>query len=218
MKSKLDMYELPLFPLNVVLFPGMPLPLHIFEERYKAMIADCIRDARPFGVVLVEQGAAEGDPAQPVAVGCTAEIAQVQPLDQGRMLIMTVGRERFRIVRLEQSQPYLVGLVEPAPLDTEDEVWEAQGADALEPLVIEYLNKLAQMGNVEVEPHQIPGDPEGLIYLAATLIQLPTEAKQALLAIDRASDLTRALRLVYRRELALMRTLPGEDIGIFSLN
>jgi len=219
MKSKLEMYELPLFPLNVVLFPGMPLPLHIFEERYKTMIADCIRDNRPFGVVLVDGGAAEeGAPAQPVAVGCTAEIAQVQPLDQGRMLIMTVGRERFRIVRLEQSNPYLVGLVEPAPLDTEDEEWEAQGTDALEPLVIEYLNKLARVGNVEMEPHQIPSDPEGLIYLAATLIQLPTEAKQALLSIDRASDLARALRLVYRRELALMRTLPGADIGIFSLN
>lgn len=218
MKSKLDMYELPLFPLNVVLFPGMPLPLHIFEERYKTMVADCIRDNRPFGVVLVEGSADDGAPAQPVAVGCTAEIAQVQSLDQGRMLIMTVGRERFRVVRLEQSSPYLVGLVEPAPLDTEDEEWEAQGTDALEPLVIEYLNKLARVGNVEVEPHQIPSDPEGLIYLAATLIQLPTETKQALLTIDRASDLARALRLVYRRELALMRTLPGADIGIFSLN
>ena len=69
MKSKLEMYELPLFPLNVVLFPGMPLPLHIFEERYKAMVADCIRDNRPFGVVLVEGSADDGAPAQPVAVG-----------------------------------------------------------------------------------------------------------------------------------------------------
>ena len=79
----------------------MPLPLHIFEERYKAMIADCIRDERPFGVVLIAEGAAEGDtPVTPHAIGCTAEITQVQPLDDGRMLIVSVGRERFRIVRL----------------------------------------------------------------------------------------------------------------------
>lgn len=219
MMSKLEMYELPLFPLNVVLFPGMPLPLHIFEERYKEMIADCIRQNRPFGVVLIEEGSAEQGPiARPVAVGCTAEIAQVQPLDQGRMFIMTVGRERFRIVRLDYGKPYLVGMVEPAPLVTEDEEWETQGVAELEPLVIEYLNKLAHVGSIEVEPDQIPNDPEGLIYLAATLIQLPVEEKQAFLSIDRASDLSRALRHVYRRELSLMKVMPGDDIGIFSLN
>lgn len=219
MRSRLEMYEIPLFPLNVVLFPGMPLPLHIFEERYKEMIADCIRENQPFGVVLAEEVFGEGEPeANPEAIGCTAEIAQVQPLEQGRMLIMTVGRERFRIVRLDHGKPYLVGIVEPAPLDTADEEWETQGTETLEPLVIEYLNKLARVSNVDVKPNQIPNDPEGLVYLAATLIQLPTDDKQALLAIDRASDLTRALRNVYRRELAFMQTIPGDDIGIFSLN
>lgn len=219
MRSRLEMYELPLFPLNVVLFPGMPLPLHIFEDRYKEMIADCIRENRPFGVVLIEEGSAEDSPAaHPVAIGCTAEIAQVQPLDQGRMFIMTVGRERFRIVRLDYDKPYLVGMVESAPLDTEDEEWQTQGAEALEPLVIEYLNKLARVGSIEVEPDQIPNDPEGLVYLAATLIQLPTEEKQSFLSIDRASELTHALSRVYRRELSLMKTMPGDDIGIFSLN
>jgi Lon protease-like protein len=219
MRSKLEVYELPLFPLNVVLFPGMPLPLHIFEERYKEMIADCIRENRPFGVVHIEESSAELDvTAKPIAVGCTAEIAQVQPLEQGRMFIMTVGRERFRVVRLEHGKPYLVGMVVDAPLDTEDEEWETQGTDALEPLVIEYLNKLAHAGSVEVEPEQIPNDPEGLVYLAATLIQLPTDEKQAFLSIDRASELARALGRVYRRELSLMRTMPGDDIGIFSLN
>jgi len=219
MKSKLDMYELPLFPLNVVLFPGMPLPLHIFEDKYKEMIADCIREDRPFGVIQMERNT-DGERAvdMPVSVGCTAEIARVQPLEQGRMLIMTVGRERFRVVELNYGKPYLVGLVAPAPLDTADETWEMGGAELLEPLIIEYLNKLALVGSVEVEPHQIPSDPEGLVYMAATLIQLPMEDKQALLAIDRASDLARALGHVYRRELALMQTIPGEDIGIFSLN
>lgn len=219
MVSKLEKYELPLFPLNVVLFPGMPLPLHIFEERYKVMIADCIRENRPFGVVLLDDDSdVDEGLMKPVAVGCTAEIAQVQPLDQGRMYIMTIGGERFRVVGVEYGRPYLVGTVIPAPLEIEDEVWEMQGADELEPLVIEYLNLLSRVGDIEVEPDQIPSDPEGLVYLAATLIQLPTDEKQELLAIDRASDLARVLGHVYRRELALMQHMPREDIGIFSMN
>lgn len=219
MNSKLEMYELPLFPLNVVLFPGMPLPLHIFEDRYKEMVADCIRENRPFGVVHIEEGMdEEGGLASRVAVGCTAEIAQVQPLEQGRMLIMTIGRERFRVVELNYEKPYLVGLVAPAPLNVEDEDWEMDGTEHLEPLMIEYLNKLAILGNVEVEPNQIPNDPEGLVYMAATLIQLPIAEKQAFLAIDRASDLTRALHRSYQRELSLMQNIPADDIGIFSLN
>lgn len=219
MNSRLEMYEIPLFPLNVVLFPGMPLPLHIFEERYKTMIADCIRDNQPFGVVMIEEGSAEyGAPAKPVAVGCTAEIAQVQPLDEGRMFIMTVGRERFRIVRLEYDKPYLVGTVAPAPLNIEDEARAVEGAEILEPLVLAYLYKLARFGNIELDADQIPSDPAGLAYLAATVIQLPTEEKQAFLAMDHAADLVHALGHVYRRELALMQTMPAEDIGIFSLN
>ena len=125
MKSKLEMYELPLFPLNVVLFPGMPLPLHIFEDRYKEMMADCIREGQPFGIIHLEESTDDDDPMiGDIAVGCTAEIAQVQPLDQGRMLIMAIGRERFRVVEFNHDKPYLVGLVAPAPLNVEDEIVE----------------------------------------------------------------------------------------------
>ena len=213
------MYELPLFPLNTVLFPGMPLPLHIFEERYKAMVADCIRDGRPFGVVLIAEGMAEGGPpATPHAVGCTAEIAQVQPLEEGRMLIVTVGRERFRIVRLKQAEPYLVGLVEPAPLLAEDEEQLAAGAARLEPLVSDYLDRLARLGHMEGRPDTALDDPATLAYLGAALIQLPPEQKQALLALDRLTELTAALRHIYRNELALMQTMPSGDIGLFSVN
>lgn len=219
MRSKTDMYELPLFPLNTVLFPGMPLPLHIFEERYKEMVADCIRENRPFGVVLIAEGQAESGPlAKPYAIGCTAEIAQVQPLEQGRMLIMTVGRERFRIRRLEYGRPYLVGMVEPAPLETEPDEELSLQADALYPLVVDYLQKLATIGSIEFEADQIPDDPVALIYLAATLIQVPADEKQAFLSANRASELGRNLTRAYRRELAHMATMPTEDIGIFSLN
>jgi Lon protease-like protein len=213
------MYEIPLFPLNTVLFPGMPLPLHIFEERYKEMIAVCLQEGRPFGVVLIEEGAAERGPlAKPHAVGCTAEIAQVQPLEEGRMLIMTVGRERFRIVRLEYGRPYLVAQVEPVDLVDEDSATLSAESEQLTPLVTEYLEILARSGNVEYEAEQIPDDPLSLVYLAATLIQLPPEEKQSFLAMNRPTQLMHALQRVYRSELALMRWMPVGDIGIFSLN
>ena len=213
------MYELPLFPLNTVLFPGMPLPLHIFEERYKAMIADCIRDGRPFGVVLIAEGAAEGGPpATPHAIGCTAEVVQVQPLEEGRMLIVTIGRERFRIVRLQRAEPYLIGMVEPVPLLDEDEEQLAESAARLGPLVSQYLDKLAQLGHLAARPDAPPDDPTALAYLGAALIQLPPEQKQALLSLDRVTELSAALRRVYRGELALMQTMPSGDIGLFSLN
>lgn len=213
------MYEIPLFPLNTVLFPGMPLPLHIFEDRYKEMVSDCLNSGQPFGVVLVEEGETGGDPlARPHMIGCTAEIAQVQPLDGGRMLILTVGRERFRIVRFDYGKPYLVGVVEDAPLLDETEASLLEVTAELEPLVEEYLEILARAGSVEYEGDQLPEESLELIYLAATLIQLDAGEKQELLDADRASNLAHKLTRLYRRELELLRWLPVEDIGIFSLN
>src|SRR5205814_5524803 len=84
-----------LFPLNTVLFPGMPLPLHIFEERYKLMIGRCLEEERPFGVVLIQSGPEVGGTAVPHRVGTTAHIAAVRRLDDGRMNLIAIGQERF---------------------------------------------------------------------------------------------------------------------------
>jgi Lon protease-like protein len=85
------LHEIPLFPLNTVLFPGMPLPLHIFEDRYKGMINQSIQEATPFGVVLIREGAEVGDTAIPYDVGTSAFVTQVERLPDGRMNINTVG-------------------------------------------------------------------------------------------------------------------------------
>ena len=104
--------ELPLFPLNnVVLFPGMPLPLHIFEERYKDMIGACAERQEPFGVLLIKDGTEVGEPATPHTIGTTARIAQVQRLQEGRLNILTRGENRFELVQTVQEAPYMVGLV-----------------------------------------------------------------------------------------------------------
>ena len=89
---------LPLFPLEqVVLFPGMSLPLRIFEERYKVMIGACQVTDQLFGVLLIRSGSEVGAPAQPERVGCTARMLRIDRLPDGRMTILTIGEQRFRL-------------------------------------------------------------------------------------------------------------------------
>jgi Lon protease-like protein len=92
---------LPLFPLDVVLFPGTPLPLHIFEPRYKEMIGECLAQKSSFGIVrALEQAFAE--------VGCTAEIITVtKEYSDGRLDIVTEGRKRFELLRVDQERSFL---------------------------------------------------------------------------------------------------------------
>jgi Lon protease-like protein len=104
--------RIPLFPLDVVLFPGMPLPLHIFEPRYKIMIARCLSEQIVFGVLLAKEDGI-------VKVGCTAEIVQkLKDHPDGRMDIMTEGRSIFRLVEMLEEKEYYEGLVEYFPDDT----------------------------------------------------------------------------------------------------
>lgn len=92
---------LPIFPLDVVLFPGTPLPLHIFEPRYREMIAECIEQKKPFGMVRAKENAV-------AEIGCTAEILEVtKQYEDGRMDIATEGKQRFAIVQLNHDRPYL---------------------------------------------------------------------------------------------------------------
>src|SRR5918911_4180247 len=105
------LYNVPVFPLNTVLFPSLPLPLHIFEERYKLMIGTCAVTDREFGVCLIKEGVEVGGPAEPYEVGTVARIAEVERMPDGRMNLMTFGTERFRIAELTQHEPYLIGRV-----------------------------------------------------------------------------------------------------------
>src|SRR5690242_13315190 len=104
--------EVPLFPLDVVLFPGTALPLHIFEPRYRQMIADCVSEDMPIGIVLVKPGS-EYLQEIPYAIGTMAEIRNLDRLPDGRYTLIAVGTSRFRIVNQHRQKPYLSALVEP---------------------------------------------------------------------------------------------------------
>jgi Lon protease-like protein len=218
------MFELPLFPLNTVLFPGTPLQLHIFEDRYKLMIGTCIQNRQPFGVTLIRHGAeAGGVLAEPNLVGCSAQIIHVQRLDQGRMNIVALGKERIRILSVDREAfPYLVGRVEDYPMTNPNPEITMQRAEGLRPLVERFIQVLVEAGGSQFDLRNMPEDPLALANMAATLLQISPEQKQKLLAQDQADELLANLQEVYRRELALLRALMVENsaqqIGSFSQN
>jgi uncharacterized protein len=121
--------ELPLFPLHTVLCPGVALPLHIFEERYRAMVARCLDEGRPFGVVLIRDGReVGGGPTSIATVGTIAEIREAGKFSDGRYELLVVGANRFRIESVTVGrEPYLLGDVE----EIDDVVGDPDAARAL---------------------------------------------------------------------------------------
>jgi Lon protease-like protein len=216
------MFELPLFPLNTVLFPGMPMALRIFEERYKLMIGKCIEEERPFGVVLIKKGSEVLGPiAEPHLVGCTAEIIEVEELKHGRMNIGAIGRERFQIVSLNQDSSYLVGQVERFPLIGDDSEIMDTAARRLRPWVINYMDELSRIEGLELDSLEVPEEPKPMAYLAATLLQIPPGQKQKLLATEQATKMLVDMHALYRREVAFLKVMiehDEADQGSFSLN
>jgi uncharacterized protein len=170
--------DLRLFPLNSVLFPGMRMPLHIFEERYKIMIRECIEEDAPFGVMLIRSGAEVGGTAVPHDIGTTARILQVEYLDDGRMNIFAIGGERFRTVAINTTQPYLrgeVSILEQQP-STDSAYAAVQRARTI---FDDYLKTYLALGDQWTRGVYLPDDPgEAADYIAARL-DVATDLKQA---------------------------------------
>jgi len=216
------MYDLPIFPLNTVLFPGMPLKLHIFEERYKLMISRCYKSAQPFGVALIKSGQEAGGRAEPFLVGCTAVITEMEPLPGGRMNIVAIGRDRFVAHAFKYDQPYLVAEVETLSLSNTESVNMDTTSRSLRPWVQRYLQTLANASETQFDVQQLPDDPLQLAYLASFLLNVPIEQKQDLLNIENAKEFITNLRIIYRREVTLLDAMlapeTARDAGIFSAN
>lgn len=206
------MLELPLFPLNTVLFPGMPLNLHIFEERYKHMMRECIESSQPFGVVLIKQGLeAHGPLAEPHEIGCTARVIEVEPLSEGRMNIVALGQERFRILRLDRDKDYLVGKVELYPLGEKNKTNLLETGNRLHPWVKRYMDILSQASETDLKSEYLPNDPLALAYLAAVLLQVPPKEKQSLLAAQDADGFLEEMYDLYRREVVLLDAIVASE-------
>jgi Lon protease-like protein len=174
--------DLRLFPLQTVLFPGMRMPLHIFEERYRIMIRECLEEDVPFGVVLIKSGVEVGGGAKPCSIGTTARIVQVEYLDDGRMNLFTMGERRFRIVALNTTQPYLRG--EVAYLDQQEADAAARAVmPHAQDLFDEYLRTYMALGSQWTRGVYLPEDPGEAADYIATRMDIPPEEKQELLEI-----------------------------------
>ena len=175
-------FELPLFPLNVVLFPGMPLPLHIFEPRYRLMIERCLDADNVFGVAQIIEGQEGENGTLPSAIGCAAEIIEVAPFADGRLNVQTLGTRRFEIMSLREQDDYLVGTCQWL----EDEPGEdglLRASTRVRALLSRYFDSLSISTSLPAELGQldVPQDPYSLSMFIAAIMTLPNNQKQTLL-------------------------------------
>ena len=194
--------DLPLFPLNVVLYPGMALPLRIFEERYKLMMQKCMEGDKTFGVVLIREGKEVGGSAIPFEVGTLARITDVVPQGQGRMHLSAIGQDVFRIVDVQQITPYMVGRVELL------ERTEESTPDELTSRVVRhfrtYMSLLTSLRGGGDGAVELDRDPERLSYtIAAELMAGPREKQGLLEAPTARARLEEELKLLQSTNLSL---------------
>jgi Lon protease-like protein len=208
--------ELPLFPLEqVVLFPGMPLPLRIFEERYKVMIGSCQVTDQLFGVLLIRSGREVGDPAEPERVGCTARMHRVDRMPDGQMMILCVGEQRFRLRGAARAMPegYLVGDVQLLEEQPAEEVPADLTASVTQEFEKYQHALLAAMPRASTPP-ELPREPRALSYRVGAMLAVHPRERQHLLELNDAATRLRQELAILRRE---NRPVP-QSIGPFSPN
>lgn len=173
-------FELPIFPLNTVLFPGGLLPLKIFEQRYLEMASACLKASKPFGVCLIAEGAEVGAPALPHAVGTVAHIGEWDMQQLGVLNVTVTGGSRFRIVERSADAHGLVrAVVEGIP--DEPPLPLPPSLQGLVPLMKEIVSEL---GTARVaEPHRFD-DAVWLGYRYCEVLPIPLQARQRLLELD----------------------------------
>lgn len=209
------MFELPLFPLNTVLFPGMPLRLQVFEDRYRQLVRQALATNQTFGVNLIKSGAeALGPLPEPYPVGCTARIVQVDTQEDGLLNLTVVGDERFRILHRGSEHPYLTAYVESSPLKTNLTLDVVRGVRDLHSHLKKYLGLLSSLPadadgpgldtHFNLRDLQLPEDPLMLIYLSAALLQIPPVEKQPILEAETATQLLDRVQRLCRRELCVL--------------
>lgn len=210
---------LPLFPLDIVLFPNMRLQLHIFEERYKLMVRRCLERDTTFGIIYSNS---ETD-ALTHDVGCEAEIIAVEHLPDEKMNIAIIGKRRFRVLGLDHSEPYLLGEVDYVNPRDDDPQAAREHGKMLRALFIRYLEILAQRPRMTFDAESFPDAPLALAYASASLLNMSNEESQQMLRQENLTALFKTLIEIYRRQIMLLnirQDLPGADtnIGPFSSN
>ena len=181
--------ELPLFPLRTVLFPGMALPLRIFEERYKVMMRELLAGERRFGVLLIKEGQEIGGGAVPFEVGTTAYVEQWEELQGGRYALSAKGERRFRLVRMLEPRPYPYGEIELIDTDYRgDEARLRRGLETVRATFPAYFRLALSLTDQWARGLKLPADAHDVVDFLGPWLQVDEEVKQRLIEIEAASD------------------------------
>lgn len=210
---------LPLFPLGAVLYPGLVLPLHIFEDRYRKLVADLLAAPEPrrLGVIAIKQGreTGVGGVTALYEIGCTATVRRVEEHPDGRFDLVTVGADRFRLVRTGAADPYLTGEVEFLADEAGDPAEAASWVTAVQRSFRAYLDVLADRGGAQISIPELPDEPVLLSYLVAAAMVVDLPVKQGLLDQPDAVSRLSAEREMLAREIQMMLSLtatPAPDL------
>jgi Lon protease-like protein len=198
--------ELPLFPLNVVLFPGENLPLHIFEPRYRLMINECYQEKKPFGIVLMRPES-EHLQEEPYPIGTMAEIVALDHMEDGRMNLIARGLQRFRILSKHRLKPYLSGLVEVYEDLAEQEQKLHFYANQARALFDSYLQILLEVVGKQDVDFNLPDEPEELSHFIAYFLDVENERKQQLLELISTKQRLIEVIVILQHELPIMRQM-----------
>ncbi|AUC61493.1 ATP-dependent Lon protease [Cyanobacterium sp. HL-69] len=182
--SSIAVRELPLFPLpEVVLFPGRPLPLHIFEFRYRMMMNTILEYDRRFGVLMIDP--TSGEIAN---IGCCAEIIHFERLPDDRMKVLTLGQQRFRVLEYVREKPYRVGLVEWIEDKPTQESLQGK-ADEVKTLLTDVVTLSAKLTDQKIElPENLPTTPMELSYWVASNLYGVAVEQQVLLEMQDTAE------------------------------
>jgi Lon protease-like protein len=208
--------EIPLFPLHVVLVPGAPLPLHVFEPRYRALLADCLAGRSPFGVVCLSAGReAGGERVSFAAVGTLAEIREVVRYPDGRADLVAIGTRRFRLSGVVTDRtPYLVGIGEVLDEPLGDAERVARLAASVRGRFVDYLRLLQhdEDDSTSLAERIAPRDDPGRLgHAVAGLLQVELQRRQRLLEAETTEERLADLDALLAREIALL----GRRLGPF---
>jgi Lon protease-like protein len=212
-----DAVLVPLFPLHTVLFPGAPLPLRVFEPRYRAMMAELLGDPpsvhpsvtqepQPFGVARIREGVEVGGRADTEVVGCLAVVRFVRLHPDGSLDLLAAGTRRFRIVERLDDDPY--PRVDVTLLDEPEGPRAAEARRLANAALERYLSVASRLRSEEPPPVDLPDDPVEASYAVAAAIALEPRDAQALLQVT-----TAARRLVFAAQLARSEASLLETIG-----
>ncbi len=182
----------------------MPLQLHVFEERYRAMLRHCDEQGTSFGVVAIREGVEVGGGAVAYEAGTLAQIRQLDRLDDGRATLLVTGASRFRVIRRIDTHPFPAGEVEYLEDSPGDDAETQRLAAEVRDSFQRYAATMQQLASQDPSVEELPDDPELLGYLAAAALQVEIPHKQRMLEADSAAERLRICLALLRREETLL--------------